>query len=334
MTVAAAKPKAHRGYKRKASVGHGKAAKKPRQAKAPKKAKPAQAGMSRYQALRLLSPWTNSYPPQDGGEGHFTMTTIPINTTQSVPAANNGTYILVVPSGSTAHRLFGWKADGTFVTQGYLNAIYGGTMPTQIRALRAGLRLRNFTKADNVEGLVKVAMLSTPLEIEWSSASDNSMTVTSGFITELSNIVTNNQDVRTYSASSLCGGKEWIFPAATRIGMMSYKKYIFPATTADTKAALVADDLAMSLCTMLIKIEDVTVEQNYSLSYLEQTACRFPGQTLLNQLGRSVTSKQKPQLDAANDVLMQAPASDTAASSFGPMMSGLGRSGPYTVISQ
>lgn len=249
------------------------------------------------------------------------MLSSPISFNVTVDPADNGMFVLICPSNAEKVKLVSWRGTATAEAIG---EIATSDTPTQTRALRSAFKICNVTKSDNIEGLVRVCVLSSPIEMEWASKGTH-WNVPTSFITELDTIATTNPKSRIYPAHSLAYEKKWVLAPASKLNMLKFKSVSGSSTLLDIQTAWENGLRDTSLCNVVLKFDNVTTSQNYVISFMEQTANRYPANTTLGTLQRPSADGGAAALAYASSVVISDASSHTGGQ-FGPAPSFTGGS--------
>ena len=168
--------------------------------------------------------------------------------------------------------------------------------PTTIRPMRQSITVRNITKSDCVQGVVRALCVPDSLEWEFNAAATTAV-VSDQFYLELSNMMSTDKRVVTHSAASLTKGKTWIAPPASYHGMIDnvpyYPKYSATATAPEIKSYVEGVNLAgaqaKGLHCVVMWFEGypgTDGSQAYDIAVRSQDACNFPTNTLAGSLAR------------------------------------------------
>jgi hypothetical protein len=158
--------------------------------------------------------------------------------------------------------------------------------PTNIRPLRAGMKIRNSTRADTVSGVVRVLQTSSPIEWEWVAAGN--IALTAGFATEMLNMVRTNSKTKEYTAQEFANGAhEIVIAPATMSAYNNYgNQFQVDASVIDLQNAWEATVGDMSMNVVIVLFEASTDINIYNFTLGEQVACRYPQNTILGQMQR------------------------------------------------
>lgn len=200
-----------------------------------------------------------------------------------------GVFQVVAYNGLTG----GSNNDGPLASPTYRYASED-TTPVSYRPMRAGIKIVNTTKNDNIGGSLDIIQLSS--NVEWEFVTNASRDITAANLAEILDLKNSNKCC-TYSAHSL--QKEMlsvVFPA-TYSAYNSYGSRAFDSSTAnaDYQSSLIqpTGDMPMNLVIMIFN--GVTVNNTYNIKFCTQSAMRFPSASLFNQM--SITNKQPVDKD-------------------------------------
>ncbi len=272
-----------------------------------------------HAALKILSPWgkgTNPPPSSMAASmGNFVCQSLIGRTT--VTTAGNERLMIFQPSIRGRLQLGVWGVTGALSSPTFTGTIDNGSptyrligadQPTQIRPLRAGIRLRNTSRADVVQGSIKVANLCVPFD--WTSAWDAGTPgdLTSTFMNALVLMMNTSSAVREYTAHECIHQREWVCKPATRA---SYESYGGTFNNENSTGALAsefggtASDMAMSC---LVVMFSTTVDENsWDVSTALQCASRFPANTLLGDQHKNHLRQEETLANKVHDAAGKSP---------------------------
>lgn len=266
--------------------------------------------MSLAAAHALMNPWTNRYPPADGSAGNTTFVTNRATVEASTTTTKH--YLLYMPSAPHELKTIVWNEDGT-------RAFHAGfshlktPAPMTMRTVRAGIRGSVVTRADAVEGLIRVCTFTSPLDLQFTDVA--SAQVTTAFIAELESMLTNDPNARTYPAHVFCSPQTFLAPRATRSGALENKPFNpnggFPAII----PSWLASQQSMSLGNVLISFGGSPSSQAINWEICEQNLLRFPQDHLISTLARPSSSGQENALQTAAQLMALQPSLPSARGS-------------------
>lgn len=251
-------------------------------------------GVSLSTALNYMDPTGKVEPPLSTDSlGNF-VTLTSLRRGSITPSSSNGGYFVIVqPTMSSSYRVMIVPRTGSpIVAFEHLNTLYADS-PSSVKPLRAAMKLRNSTIMTSLTGTIRTLMLSVGLTWEFTNTTDHILTGT--MMTSLESMINENPRVTTYLASQM-SVKEHLFvlPPASHSAYNTYQAFFNPTTSLELHNDLVLGAEKMAFSTLIIAIDEPSVANDYSWTYIEQTALRYPANTILNAL-----SKPPPVGDAA-----------------------------------
>lgn len=192
--------------------------------------------------------------------------------------------------------------------------------PTDVRAQRISVRVRNTTTDQNVAGVVRCVVFPEALNWATGFTAAGGNDITPAMRTYLSQLCTNDQRARTYTNAALRKGIQINLAPAHIAGLQAYAPYTPVNITSDAawqtqnRTGFHEGSTEKPLHTFVMKIPGTTPSQSYSASIQCQDACLFSG----NSLGAALASAPQP---------LSAP---LPAASSDELMTDMG--GPYTTV--
>lgn len=260
--------------------------------------------------VEYMSPYNkNSIPPANPNSlGNFVTMDLLSHAGLSVTTTGGGVYSCFIFQPSARHVRQVWAGvlnpatGGTAISLDNISPLWkftSGEAPTNVRPLRAGVRIKNTTRQDTVAGMVRV--LQTSSAIEWDFGASLALTPT--MATEIINMVLTNPKTVEYSGQQFVDGRNEIVCApATMAAYNSYgEQFVATTAVADTETAWgnIVKDMPMN--NIIILFDSVSAANTYSFGICEQVACRFPQNTVLSTLQRPapVGDTRSSRLEAA-----------------------------------
>lgn len=273
---------------------------------------PREMKVGRDSAMFYMSPFGKEVPPINPNSlGHFTCATLlaranlTTSTTQSI-------VLVFAPSARSIYQASAWNV-ATGVRDPTLSSASAPTYrfqsadtPIGYRPLRAGLRLRNTTPAQNQGGAVRILQQSAPIEFAWASVASPPVNVdlTPAMVAELADATSSNPNAMEYTGVDLATGlNEVVLAAAT---MSEYNSYggQFANVSGNVQFQAAFDGLRsdMPMNTAVIVFEPTATAQTYSLSFCIQAALRYPSNTLLGDLAKTPGNPTPRHVEYINNV--------------------------------
>ena len=210
--------------KRASSAPYKTVSKRPRTVRPKPKAKKKHMPMTLARAQYLYNPFVQKGPPQDGGEGNAVFLTNRIHL-EVLGSTTQKQFLLLFPSAAYSVPGAIWNSDGSYSASIINMALFNSPPMTQ-RPLRCGIKLTNVTRADAVEGQIRVLISTQPLDLEFADATTGNLST--AFMTALDGMLDASPHTKTYSAHHFANGCTFVAPPATRSGYQENK--IFSVT--------------------------------------------------------------------------------------------------------
>lgn len=163
-----------------------------------------------------------------------------------------------------------------------INLQGAGQIPLRFRCSRAGCRAINSSRADSVNGIVKVCSLSQPLNYDF--VNNLSASVSATFVSEIESIMTNHVDVIETSAHDYVNSKEFVLSPNSLIDYNKYEKFDSGALAQDIQNQLnSAVDVANPFNVLIMEFSATpSGVQSYSISTRGQFALKFPADDIIS----------------------------------------------------
>jgi hypothetical protein len=206
--------------------------------------------------------------------GNFTLNT---STT-----ANDKTYYIFQPSSSGSYSVHSFTTTNQGLSQSAQDSgplLSLTTKPVRYRVSRCGLKIANVSRADSVQGVVKVLSLSQPLEWDFVGSST---TVSPTFATEVAAMFNNHPDVIEYSAHDLINTKTFICSPASVIDFNSYRAFDSGSTITDIQNSLKSNLDLNPFNVLLLEFSHTADVQTYNIDTRLQACLKFPANDLLS----------------------------------------------------
>ena len=163
-------------------------------------------------------------------------------------------------------RLLQYETDGT---------------PTSLRPGCLSLRLRNITKNDNLEGVVRALVVPQPLE--WDITADR--TVSQTFVNELKSMLENNPDAKSFTAQNFSTEKAFVIPPASIQQYKTPRNFQPISATVSTQDTIIKENSAEGkMCTMILQFPATANANLYDIAVHDQSFGRYPANTMYSQL--------------------------------------------------
>jgi hypothetical protein len=182
-------------------------------------------------------------------------------------------------------------------------------VPEQVRFARASLRIRNVSRNDSREGVVRV--LSLPNNLDWAFTA-TTRNMTTAFRDEILSMVESHPKSVSYTADDFASTQRLIIPNASAEGQKEWNTYVGSYGTIDEETAALHDDSAHMVANTVIVYFKATASttNNYDISVDEQDLCRFNANELLSNLSR------EPSKTTANAVARRSSVLQSLANKF------------------
>lgn len=243
-------------------------------------------------ALQQLNPWLHKYPPRSNtSEGNFSCLNLMTNITRTHTSVNGDLYLLIAPNIASSQQVFFASPQGTsnwMMPYELPTLNTANNYPEEARVSRAGIRIANYTKSDNVAGIVKVLVLTSPLALEFANMSDGNYTLTSSTFASWDAIMDSSPSVVQYPVHKFIENQEIICPKSSFIHYNEYKDWNY-TTDVPTKKQIIIDGLKkMGLANILIKFEppETDTPQSYTLQYRCQLLARYDQNNILSTFAK------------------------------------------------
>lgn len=219
---------------------------------------------------------------------------------QTIPTINGvDTIMAFVPSITGRYHIFWWNGT-TGVNIGYekyqnINA----TPPTDVRLMRAGIRLHNTTSALNANGVVRVLQISAPLA--WDFVGTN-LNITTDFADELLGMCSSNPKSREFTSYELSSGlHEFVVAPATYAAYHDSHLYTQTASALGAQQELIEASITNSMNTVIMVLGSSSPLNQFSVSTCTQFACRYPANEILNDISSPTPKMDKLKLDKIHE---------------------------------
>lgn len=270
--------------------------------KAKRKAKPKVETTA--SALLALSPFGKTMPPPSAANLGAFVTTNHVTRGTLTTAANAAHVLVFAPSVNNGYNVLCWTQDGavsgqywTLSSSIYLNEYNSSPKPSSWRALRAGLKIRCLSSADDRAGYVQALVTSSPMQLQFANASAvdaNGVATGTNFNISgiqwlaLQSMVANNTDAKCLTAEQLAHQPHSFisFPAGfnsyqswTEDGVVTANPLDVNGQVQHAKIKLVADNWTNSekkagLSTTIMYFSPTATAQNYLIETGLQAAER------------------------------------------------------------
>lgn len=194
------------------------------------------------------------------------------------------------PSGLAS---WGWSYDGAsavgqFIGRRYLSYLDPGVSavsPVSIKPLRSAVSIRNFTQDTNVSGVVKVLIISDP--IEWGFITNQADVVPSlAVCSSIFAMMNTHPSVRSFTGKELQKTHLFVQGPASYVGYNQYLNFNQNASTdaangASIQTALIAGADAAAMQTVIFMIPPSNVAESYEFTVHRQDGCRYVANQLL-----------------------------------------------------
>lgn len=253
-----------------------------------------------------MSPFGKEYPPSNPNSlGNFTCASL-LSRATVVTSTSQSLVLVFTPSARNVYQASLWNAatgvrDASFSSAGAPTyRFYNTDTPIGYRPLRAGLRIRNTTSAQDQGGAVRILQQSSPIEFEWASVTSPPVNVdlTAAMATELAKATGSNPRAMEYTGVDLGTGlNEVVLGPATASSYNSYGPGAFSSGSGNVEFQSAFDAMKsdMPMNTLVIVFEPTATAQTYSLTLGVQAALRYPSNTLLGSLAKA----SRPAKDGA-----------------------------------
>lgn len=168
------------------------------------------------------------------------------------------------------------------VNAGPLNNLNSaGQIPLRFRQSRAGCKVMNYSRSDSINGLVKCVSLSQPLLYDW--VNNLSASVTSTFVSEIENIMTNHVDVVEYTAHDFTSPKEFVLAPNSIVDYNSWKKWNANSTAVDIQAQFESSiNESNPFNVLIIEWSATTTQQTWNIDTRLQACLKFSGDDIIS----------------------------------------------------
>lgn len=287
---------------------------KPEKTTKSKKAKPAKKSTyskkkpTTVDALALLNPWVHKYPPRSNtSEGNYSCLNLMTNITRTHTSVNGDLYLLIAPNiASGQHVFFASPQGGTnWLNPTELPSLNtAANLPEEARVSRAGIRIANYTKSDNVAGIVKVLVLTSPLTLEWANPSDGNYTLTAATFASWDAIMDSSPNVVQYPGHKFIDNQEIICPKSSYIHYNEYKEWTYTVDVPTRKQTIIDGLKKMGLANILIKFEPPQTDnpQSYTLQYRCQLLARYDQNNILSTFAKPPLRFSSAEAEAQQQV--------------------------------
>jgi len=218
--------------------------------------------------------------PVPGVSGAFVTTPCVARNVLPTPTSGGPTYVIC--HWTPNHRR-GWIIQSNNVAGAFLGLNHlSEAGPSSIRPLCATLKMRNYTESDKISGIVRVLMLSEPLDWEFSDL--NTAELSTNFVNELSNMMSSHPGVKSYSGASFQTGKKFVFHPTSLTQFKLYEPYDVSTTNADLCTMIKNAGTLNPMSTLILQFGATSNANSYDISLHTQDATRFPANTMYSQL--------------------------------------------------
>lgn len=255
--------------------------------------------LSKQEALRYLNPFKNENLNDVITGEHSIGNMLPVVSTSNLEFGTSitasYTIVMLVHSNSgISYLTFTTSSIGLVTQVTYGNYTQLGTSPPDaLRASRAGATLRNVTQNQNLAGEVKFLSLPNFVDLVWDGT--GTMKLSAAGAKSIFDIMNNNPHVKSYTGNDLASEHTFLAAPASYVSFTNWNSYTVPPNLLSLEQLLISDSEKMAMTTLIWMFPPTTVQNNYSFKFSQQVACRYPSNTLLNNLQR----QGKPVLSTA-----------------------------------
>lgn len=176
---------------------------------------------------------------------------------------------------------------------------YNSELPQSCRHLRAVLKIRNVTRADQVAGMVRVLSCTEFPSIEIANGSGvMPMQMTSITYLAIQNYVRGQQGTSTYSAAELRNTMSFPLCPGHEIAHRTYLGFVDVLTGQRMKDCLDVQTQQEPVQPTVFIFEPNTTQQSYDISIHHQDACQYAATSALNLLAYAPTQSAEAQFAA------------------------------------
>lgn len=159
-----------------------------------------------------------------------------------------------------------------------------GAGPLNIRPLRLSLYVRNTTVFTSLGGVVRV--LNTPTPIPWDFDAGSGMVVSTAMNNTLSAIVDSNPSTKSYSAKELSEENYFVSTIASNVKYHEWVDLLPTSTNAEKEALLLDSTDYVPMNNIIVHMPSPPATNTYDWAIYDQSASRFPANSLYQQLAR------------------------------------------------